>query len=91
MAMSNPEKEQISDQERGWLSIMRLNAASQRIEIRKDWRLGRMEINFNWRSKNNLWGRFGGGWNWHIGIQGGGSCWMVFLLVCSLRFSWRKS
>jgi hypothetical protein len=35
--------------------------------------------------KGNPWGRFGGGWDWHIGIQGGGSTVLVFLLFGYLR------
>ncbi|MBM9615247.1 hypothetical protein JWJ90_13255 [Desulfobulbus rhabdoformis] len=52
--------------------------------------IGRLGITAEMRSKDNDWGRFGGGWNWHVGIQSGGNTVMVFLLVMSLRFSLKR-
>lgn len=77
----------LTDNERGWLSIMRLNAVTPHIEIRKTWAIGRLAITFNWRSRRNLWGRFGGGWNWKLGVEIGSTTVMVYLLICSLRFA----
>lgn len=48
--------------------------------------IGRLRVKWEWRSKHCFWGRFGGGWNWKVGIQAGGSSMIVELLVCSLRF-----
>jgi hypothetical protein len=31
-------------------------------------------------------GRFGGGWNWQVGIQAGGPSVLIHLLICTLRF-----
>lgn len=59
-------------------------------EIHKQVEIGRLIIVFSWRDKDLLWGRFGGGWNWHVGFQAGGKTLIIFLLVCSLRFEWRK-
>lgn len=74
-------------QEQGWLAIMRLNILVGRIEVRKEWRIGRLKIAYRWRSSKNLWGRFGGGWNWKLGAQCGGSTLIVDLLVFSLVFN----
>ena len=68
-----------------YLWIMRYNRLADRIEIEKTWRIGRLGITFNWRSKKNLMGRFGGGWIWCVGIQVGSSTVIINLLVCSLR------
>jgi len=49
--------------------------------------VGRLELGFSWTSKKNLWGRFGGGWNWKLGFQSGGRTLILNLLVFSLRFT----
>ena len=77
----------VSSEEMDLIKVVRLNRASPRTEIRKNWRLGRLAVQYHWRSKKNLWGRFGGGWNWKLGFQVGGSTVIVDLLVFSLRFS----
>jgi hypothetical protein len=48
--------------------------------------IGSIEIKFTWRSGKNSMGRFGGGWNWEVGFQLGGSSLIVNLLFCSLWF-----
>jgi len=45
--------------------------------------------NFEIQSRSggsDLWGRFGGGWNWKVGIQVGGSSVIITLLTFSIRF-----
>lgn len=54
--------------------------------ITRKLRVGQWEIKYERRHKDELWGRFGGGWNWHIGIQSGGSAVIIFLLVATLSF-----
>lgn len=45
------------------------------------------QLRFQQRSKKNLWGRFGGGWNFKLGIDGGGwSSWIINLCIMSIRF-----
>lgn len=73
------------------LEIIRYNE-SHPIEyvFRKGVRVGRLKTTLECRRKSNLWGRFGGGWNWHVGLQAGSCCVIVFLLVAVLRFEWVK-
>lgn len=84
------ETEILLDEEKGVISLVRLNKLSKRIEIRKKFTIGRLEIEFLWRSKKNLMGRFGGGWNWALGFKGLGKTTIIHLLICSLRFHFRK-
>lgn len=58
--------------------------------IQKEWIIGRLKIKFEARSKKNLWGRFGGGWNWKLGVQGGSTTWIFSLLIATLSFYWRR-
>jgi len=53
--------------------------------IHKEGWLGRLRVVFEWR-RGEFWGRFGGGWNWKFGFQIGGTCLILNLLFCSLRF-----
>lgn len=57
-------------------------------EIRKVMNVGRHKFEFHWRSKANMWGRFGGGWNWELGIQVGRST--VILSCLTFTLSWRR-
>lgn len=59
--------------------------------IRKEIVIGKLYMQFLWRSKKHFWGRFGGGWNWKLGFQIGGSTVIVNLLTFSLRFWWKKN
>lgn len=77
----------VSKHEQSILAMCRLNKIFPSHGIKKQWKLGRLEIMFEWRSSENLWGRFGGGWNWVLGIQVGTSSVIINLLVCSLRFN----
>lgn len=53
--------------------------------------IGRFEAELSWRSKKNLMGRFGGGWNWKIGIQAGGRAVIFSLLILEIRFCFYKA
>jgi len=35
--------------------------------------------------KSDGWGRFGGGWNWCLGFEIGGTTLVLNLLICSVR------
>jgi hypothetical protein len=59
-------------------------------DLRIERRVGRVKFVFNWRATPGPWGRFGGGWNWAIGFEAGGSTVMLHLLVAMLRVSWHK-
>ncbi len=69
------------------IGICNLNRAEKKVEITKTWKFGRVSLTFNWRSKKNLWGRFGGGWNYNLGFQCSDWRDIIFnLLIFSLRF-----
>lgn len=55
------------------------------------WRRGRWLVKLEWRSPWNFWGRFGGGWQWRVGVQAGGSTVVVHLLVVTALLSWYRS
>lgn len=78
--------DKLTEEEAGIIAVVRLNKLEPKLEVRKEWRLWRVRIVYHWRSSENLWGRFGGGWNWKIGAQAGGRSLIVDLLVFSLRF-----
>lgn len=46
--------------------------------------LGDWTIRFRKRSSANFMGRFGGGWNWKLGLQWGGSTCIVSLFVMDI-------
>ena len=57
------------------------------IRINKTAKLGKLCINFSYRNKYNFLGRFGGGWNWKLGIQIGGNTILLSLLICEVTIS----
>lgn len=86
---SSPDK--ITPQERAIIDVVRLNKATPRLEVKRNWRCGRWKFSYSRRSSKNIWGRFGGGWNWKLGMDIGGSCVILNLLVSSLRIERVKS
>ena len=48
---------------------------------------GRYKFKIAWKSKSNITGRFGGGWNWELGIRWGSNDVIINLLVLSLRLT----
>lgn len=58
--------------------------------IDKRIKIGRLKVQFEWRSKKCFMGRFGGGWNWHLGIMWSGRTFVIFFLMCMLRFDLNK-
>ncbi len=78
----------ITKEESGIISMVRLNRLWKIQEINRSWHIGKTKITFRWRSKDNLWGRFGGGWNWKLGFQAGGKTLILDILIASLRIEY---
>ena len=77
--------------EEAWiLSVVRLNKLWPKKELVFSRTIGSLKIEFEWRSSKNLWGRFGGGWNWKLGFQLGGSTLIISLLICSITFNLKQ-
>ena len=78
----------VTDEERVWLAVMRLNRLEEKREIVKRLHVGRLEVMFRWRSASQLWGRFGAGWQWSVGFKAttGFRAVILNLLICSLSF-----
>lgn len=53
--------------------------------IRKETKICRLRVVFDFVSKDCVMGRFGGGWDWEVGFQVGGRTILFNLLVFSLR------
>ena len=79
----------LSEKERFVVDVMRLNEKLPRLEWKRAAQIGRLHMRVEWRSKRNLWGRFGGGWNWGLGTQVGSTTVLIRLLVFTVVFSWR--
>jgi hypothetical protein len=47
--------------------------------------VGRWYLGISWRRSDGCMGRFGGGWNWKLGFQAGGSSVILSLLVLEVR------
>lgn len=54
------------------------------------WKLFGIKFHFTWRDASGIMGRFGGGWNWKVGVQWGKSDALFSLFVCELSVSWYK-
>jgi len=48
-------------------------------------RFGNWRISLEKREKDNLWGRFGGGWNWKLGFQWGKDVFIFYWFVGTLN------
>lgn len=71
--------------DRAILRMCKYNREHPPIEISKRIEVAGVRIAFNWRSSKNLWGRFGGGWNWKFGIMASKSTVIFDILVFSIR------
>jgi hypothetical protein len=60
-------------------------------EIRREWSFRGWAIKYSHRSKQATMGRFGGGWNWKLGIQTGERSVLISLLVSELKITWPKT
>jgi len=80
----------LTSKEKFWTGIIRYNEAKGIDYVyRFGFRLLLWKIEVEQRRKNNLWGRFGGGWNWEFGILVGSDI-IINYLVGSVRISRRK-
>lgn len=57
--------------------------------IEREWTrfIGNCRIHYSRRSKKSRMGRFGGGWDWNVGVMAGGKTIIVNLLVASIRIT----
>ncbi len=78
-------------EEQGIIAITRLNKAEKKTVHKWEFTIGKFEIHYKRRSKSCLWGRFGGGWNWKVGIQAGGDSVIFEMLVATLRIDKRTA
>jgi hypothetical protein len=78
-----------TNEEKWWLKIMRLNKVLPKdTYIDKKFKIGKVKTHIEWKSSKSLWGRFGGGWNWHLGVEWSKTTIIIFLLVMSIHISW---
>ena len=73
------------------IHLKKMNEMFKEFDIRKTLILPtfRIRIVFNWR-KSKLWGRFGGGWNWQVGVQWTLKTYFFNLLFCTIRISFES-
>ena len=69
---------------KGILAICALNKLEKVKEIRKSFKVGNLKVSFHWRSSKNLWGRFGGGWQWALGFEATKRTLLLNCLIFSL-------
>ncbi len=62
--------------------------SSPAFDVRK--RIGRLEVGAKMRKRDGFMGRFGGGWNWMLGIQLGSTTLLIRLLVMTVSIRWLK-
>lgn len=75
-----------------WQLVLRHNQENPtQFVFKKKFENNYFKIRFEMRSKNNLMGRFGGGWNWKLGVQIGGSTIIISLLVAELIISRKRN
>lgn len=81
------ERGNVTDGELYIIDKVRENKAEKNRKIRKEWNWGRLQIDFVWNSRHSRNGRFGGGYNWKLGIEAGSWRSPEFLLfICRLGF-----
>lgn len=92
---NSPTKEEkapieVTTEEAFYVAWMRYLRETPRTEYRREWRMFGLRIVFSWRSKKNIMGRFGGGWNWKLGFMAGGSTVIISLLIADVRMEKAK-
>lgn len=58
---------------------------SSKTIVHKEFQIGQYSFTYERRSKEGFMGRFGGGWQYKLGIDIGGSTVILNLLIASLR------
>lgn len=85
---------EVTKDEKGWLEFARFRKEYDKdnkvLSIKKDWEISRLKISFSFKSRRAFMGRFGGGWNWKVGVQGSGNQWIFSLLTCTVSFYWKS-
>ena len=71
----------VSDFFREWGKLLRSGGK----EVSWSKTLGRFRFSYRRRSRNMHMGRFGGGWNWKLGVSVGGSTVVFDALIFSMR------
>lgn len=73
-------------EQKGILAVCAANRIEKKHEIHKKWKISRFEVSFHWGDSNALWSRFGGGWNWKLGVQVSAALqtWVFSFLVFSI-------
>ena len=56
----------------------------------KEITIGKIKLSSEHRKPNNLFGRFGGGWNWMLGFRLGDTTLIIHFLVFDVRISKKK-
>lgn len=64
---------------------------ASKYNVRKSWEYGRLAVAFSARSSDGWMGRFGGGWNWKLGVQIGGGTALFSLLIAELSVTVHKA
>ncbi len=63
--------------------------------LNKEWKCRYSGIAISWRRDDGIMSRFGGGWQWKLGIQIGGNTAIISLLVMEIsiwfKLPWKKS
>lgn len=54
--------------------------------LKREWRVGRIKVNFRLTAGNGVTGRLGGGWAWKLGVMGVKSEVCMELVFFTLRF-----
>lgn len=67
--------------------IGRIDRGNNVREINREIKLGPIGARFTWRSGNRFMGRFGGGWNWALGVKIAKGSILFNLIFCSILFS----
>lgn len=62
---------------------------SERVVDRR-FEVGRLSVRYSRRSSRGYMGRFGGGWNWKVGVQVGSTTVILSLLVAEVTFRIKK-
>lgn len=59
--------------------------------VLRKWQAFGLTITYTRRTRAGHMGRFGGGWNWKVGVQVGGKTVIISLLVAELRVAPTKA
>lgn len=80
----------LTGQEAFAVSMIRLNNATPRKQRKVSFYRPGLEITIDYRHASNLWGRFGGGWQWEFGFQAAGRTLILRCLFFSVFFRLKR-